>query len=84
MILSTPAKIFFYAKVTVGPETKCTILSLESCVRRGVGRSTRTFKEGKVSMKIHQQLGTWEGQVPTQLLLHGVAYLDFLNDSFLD
>ena len=51
-----------------------------------MGRPTRTFRKGKgvMSMKIHQQLSTWEGQVPTQLLLHGVAYLDFLKDPFLD
>ena len=26
-----------------------------------------------MTIEIHQQLSTWEGQVPTQLLLHGVA-----------
>ena len=54
--------------------------------RRGkeMGRPTRTVRKGVMSMKIHQQLSTWEGQVPTQLLLHGVAYLDFLKDPFLD
>ena len=26
-----------------------------------------------MTIEIHQQLSTWEGQVPTQLLLHGLA-----------
>ena len=49
-----------------------------------MGRPTRTFKEGNVVHEDPSAIGHLGGSGSYPMLLHGVAYLDFLNGSFLD
>jgi hypothetical protein len=53
-------------------------------MRKGNGKADENFKERNVVHEDPSAIGHLGGSGSYPMLLHGVAYLDFLKDPFLD